>query len=232
MTTKWKTILIAAAVCLQLGNEALAETGDPDGYRLSDPVVHNNLAIYFVHGKSRSGPVPLTLKEALAGKVITVHETGQVNELQVENTGSEEVFIQAGDIVKGGQQDRVLSVSLLLPPHSGAIPIDSYCVESGRWSARGGEDSRTFSSANSNLPSRIAKLEMAGAALPEPNGTTARIGTRQQQIWRNVEQIQGKLSSSLGAPVASPQSKTSLELTLESEHLAREQADYVAALQG
>ncbi len=215
MTGKWRNFLIVISLCLRLGSGAHAEADDPGDFSLSDPVVHGNLAIYFVYGKSRGGPVPLTLREALDKKRITVRETGQVNELQIENPGDGEVFIQSGDIVKGGRQDRVRSVSLLLPPHSGAIPIDSFCVESGRWSARGVEDARTFSSANADLPSRTAKLEMAGALMPKPDGTIAPVGSRQQQIWRSVEEIQGRLSSNLGAPVAAPESQTSLELALK-----------------
>ncbi len=46
-------------------------------------------------------------------------ETSKVNELSLENLGDEEVFIQAGDIVKGGKQDRVIGVSLLVPPQVG-----------------------------------------------------------------------------------------------------------------
>src|ERR1700735_76246 len=137
MSTKWKILAILLSLWLpQVGNAH----GETDDYRLSDPVVYGNLAIYFVHGKSRTGPVPLALQEAMAKQVIAVRETGRVNDLQVENTGDEEIFIQSGDIVKGGQQDRVLSVSLVLPPHSGATSIPSFCVESGRWSARGSED--------------------------------------------------------------------------------------------
>jgi hypothetical protein len=231
MTGKWKIILIFISLCWRWGctSPAYAEDGT---YRLSDPVTFKNLAIYFVHGASRSGPVPLTLQEALAKKVVTVRETGQVNELKVENTGEEEVFIQSGDIVKGGQQDRVLSVSLLLPPHSGAIPIDSFCVESGRWSARGGEDVRTFSSANTAVPSRSAKLEIAGAVAPKPDGTAAPVGARQQKIWNSVAEVQGKLTHSLGAPVAAPRSQSSLQLSLENSQLADEQAAYIGALQG
>jgi hypothetical protein len=33
-----------------------------DQERISGPFVHENLAIYFVHGQSGSGPVPLTLE--------------------------------------------------------------------------------------------------------------------------------------------------------------------------
>jgi hypothetical protein len=231
MPRKWKILAILLSLCVPQYGGARAETENPDGYRLSDPAVHGNLAIYFVYGKSRSGPIPLTLQEALAKKVITVREIGQVNELQVENIGEDEIFIQSGDIVKGGQQDRVLSVSMLLPPHSGAIPIDSFCVESGRWSARGAEDARTFSSAAAALPSRTAKLAIAGALTKQPAGSGASVGARQQEIWKNVAQIQEKLSAKLGSSVAAPRSRTSLQLTLEDGHLAGEQAEYIAALQ-
>lgn len=59
------------------------------GQRISGPHVHDNLAIYFVHGTSADGPVPLTLTEALAKGRVQVLETGRVNELQIENTGDE-----------------------------------------------------------------------------------------------------------------------------------------------
>ena len=230
--TQWNLLAAAVSLCLTplVGGAAQAET--VDGYRLSGPVVHGNLAIYFVHGESRSGPVPLTLAEALDKKTVEVREIGQVNELTIENKGDEEIFIQAGDIVKGGQQDRVLAVSLLLKPHSGALSITSFCVEQGRWSARGSEAVDKFSSANAALPSRSAKLDLAGAptsTAAAPEG--ASVGKRQQEIWKSVSEIQGKLTSNLGAPVAAPRSRTSLQLALENGGLERAQADYVQALQ-
>jgi hypothetical protein len=176
--------------------------------------------------------VPLTLAEALAKKTIEVREIGRVNELTIENIGNEEIFMQAGDIVKGGQQDRVIAVSLLLPPHSGALSITSFCVEQGRWSARGGEAVDKFSSANASLPSRAAKFDLAGlpasaAAAPD----AASVSQRQQEIWKSVSDIQGRLANNLGAPVAAPRSRTSLQLALENGGLERAQADYVKALQ-
>ena len=230
--TQWNLLAAAVSLCLTplVGGAAQAET--VDGYRLSGPVVHGNLAIYFVHGESRSGPVPLTLAEALDKKTVEVREIGRVNELTIENKGDEKIFIQAGDIVKGGQQDRVLAVSLLLKPHSGALSITSFCVEQGRWSARGSEAVDKFSSANAALPSRSAKLDLAGApasTAAAPEG--ASVGKRQQEIWKTVSEIQGKLTSNLSAPVAAPRSRTSLQLALENGGLERAQADYVQALQ-
>jgi hypothetical protein len=231
---------------LILGNAARA-----DEYRVSGPVVHDNLAIYLVHGKSAAGPVPLTLDEALAKRAVKVHETGNVNELQVENLGADEVFVQSGDIVKGGQQDRVLTVSLLLPPKSGRIPIASFCVEQGRWTARGKEDVKTFATASAAIPSREAKIAMRAPAVASPNPTaqinplsgispqslaTARsyaaddTSTRQQEVWRRVRSVQEKLSTNLGAPVNAAASQSSLQLALENEKLKDAQTAYLTQL--
>ena len=119
-----------------------------------------NLAVYFLHGPSQPGPVPLTLGEALKQARVVVHETGFVERLEIENTGDEAVFVQAGDIVKGGRQDRVLTVSLLIPPRSGRVAIGSYCVEQGRWSRRGAESASRFTSAEARMPSLAAKRSL------------------------------------------------------------------------
>ncbi len=89
--------------------------------RVSGPHLHDNLSIYFVHGPSVEGPVPLTLEEAMKTGGIRVHETGSVQQLFVENLSDKEIFIQAGDIVKGGKQDRVLTMSIVLPPKPGRV---------------------------------------------------------------------------------------------------------------
>jgi hypothetical protein len=220
------------------------------GMRISGPHVHANLAVYFVHGVSAGGAIPLTLQEALAKGSVTVAETGQVNELQIENTGSEEVFIQAGDIVKGGRQDRVLTVSFVLPAKSGRVPIASFCVEQGRWSARGKEDQSKFSSAQEAMPSRAGLLAMVSPSEPakaaepvagtESGGHAQRVQTqrgndvaeKQRKVWDSVSTTQGKLSSGLNAPVYGSQSATSLQLTLENEKLKEARAAYVTALEG
>ena len=216
-----------------------------DAVRISGPIVHDNLAVYLVHGQGTGGAVPLTLQEALASGTVKVRETGSVNELTVQNTGTQEVFVQAGDIVKGGRQDRVLSVDLLLPPQSGEVPIAAFCVEHGRWTARGNEDARQFSSAASAMPSHEAKVAMhnfiAAPAVQMPAETGreplayaggAGTGRSQQEIWSTVSKTQDRLSRSVGAPVAAPASPSSLQLALESEKLKEAQAAYIKALQG
>src|SRR5262249_35167472 len=133
-----------ASMLIVAGTAAAA----PD-VRVSGPVIHENLAVYFIHGPSQPGPAPLTLDEGLRNGNVLVRETSNVNSLEIENLGDKPVFVQAGDIVKGGKQDRTLTVSLLLPPKSGAIPIASFCVEHGRWSPRAAENAAKFNSSAS-----------------------------------------------------------------------------------
>jgi hypothetical protein len=225
-----------ALLALALPGAARAD----DGYRISGPVSHDNLAIYFVHGKSAPGAVPLTLTEGLADGSVKVYETRKVNELAIENFGDREIFVQSGDIVKGGQQDRVLSVDLLLPPRSGRVPIAAFCVEQGRWSARGKEDARQFSSATTAMPSRYAKMKMRAYVASVPVASESPVayarrgdtGAPQQEIWSDVKKTQDSLSRSVRTVAAAPASPTSLQLSLENEKLKEAQAAYIKALQG
>jgi hypothetical protein len=234
-------ISVSPLMMLSLAGLGSAQPGA--GIRISDPVQHENLALYFIHGPSAPGKVPLTLEEALAKGVVKVRETSNVNQLEIENLGDEDVFVQSGDIVKGGKQDRTLMVSLLLPPKSGSVPIASFCVEEGRWTTRGREDARQFSTAAAAVPSREMKLAMKaplpvaapdGGASADPtrlHGTAAgETGIRQQRVWDGVRKTQTMLTGSLGAQVRSLQSASSLQLALENEKLMQAQSGYIDAL--
>ncbi|MEO1608013.1 MAG: DUF6569 family protein [Pseudomonadota bacterium] len=150
-------------------------------YRVSGPVGHDNLAIYFIHGNNHNSLAPLTLSEALADGTVKIHETGNVTELAIENKGAEPVFVQSGDVVRGGKQDRVLTVSLLLPANSGRVPIASYCVEQGRWTKRGKESVHYFTSSTNAMPSKRAKLAMK-LVPPQETGRLASGGMPQAQL--------------------------------------------------
>src|SRR5262245_1664096 len=162
---RWSLLAALSAspfVLSALSAFAAAPSSDP--VRTSGPVTHENLTVFFIHGTSAPGKAPLTLQEAVAKRTVAVRETGDVDQLEIEISGSARVLIQAGTIVKAGQQDRTLMVSLLLPPKSGRIPIDSFCVEQGRWSARGKEAVKTFGSSPGHVPSRGMKIAMRAPA--------------------------------------------------------------------
>ncbi len=205
--------------------------------RVSGPHTHENLAVYFIHGPSAEGKAPLTLQEAFDKGGVEVSETGTVSELMIENLGADEIFIQSGDIVKGGRQDRVLTTTLVLPPKSGKVPIAAFCVEQGRWSARGTESVAAFSSTMESMPSRAAKLAMKTPRPMRSSGDVIGIGedsrgaSRQGEVWRSVSETQGKLSGALGVEMAAPDSETSLQLSLENTDLKKARGGYIDALE-
>lgn len=202
---------------------------------ITGPAIHKGLSLYFIHGTSRGGAVPLTLQEALAKGTIVVEETQNINELTLENLGPEEVFIQAGDVVKGGFQDRVLSVSMLVAAKSGKMPIASFCVESGRWARRAREDAARFSESSVSYSPRRAKMAMADmAASYEPSARRYRsmnARSSQGEIWSSVAETQDRLEAQLSAPVRSALSPSSLQLAMESDHVKAARDDYLAGLE-
>ena len=46
----------------------------------------------------------LTLQEALAQKKVIVYETKDVNELAIRNLSNQDVYLQSGDVVRGGER--------------------------------------------------------------------------------------------------------------------------------
>lgn len=192
---------------------------EKDEYRLEGPFTHGNLSVFLVHGKDRIRGSFLTLEEALTQKKVIVRETRSVNQLTIQNVSSEEVYVQSGDIVKGGAQDRMLVVDLILPPRSGVISIDAFCVEHGRWSQRGSESSTVFNSSANTVASREVKL-------------AAKLKSSQSDVWREVSVAQDKLSRNVGETVTRNDSPSSFQLTLENRQVQQTADDYMKALSG
>jgi len=197
------------------GQDAAAESS----YRLSGPYTHGNLTVFLVHGKDLTNKNFLTLQEALAQKKVRVYETKDVNELAIRNLSDEDVYVQAGDIVRGGDQDRMISVDFIVPPRSGRMPIGAFCVESGRWNKRGNEESASFSSSENMVATKDLKL-------------AAKRERSQEAVWKNVSAAQEKLSKNVGGSVQETVSVSSLELSVENEKVKETTAAYIKALSG
>ena len=196
---------------------ASAAFAQSPAYRVSAPYSYKNLTIFLIHGKNETNKMNiLTLQEAMERQILRVYETSDVNELAVENISKTyDVFIQSGDIVKGGKQDRVLAISIIIPARSGRIVIEAYCVESGRWTKRKNEDAGQFSSSNDRIVSKELKLAA--------NGTRS-----QSEVWEKVSEAQSKLSKNVGGSVAAAESRTSLQLSLENGRVASNTSEYVS----
>ena len=186
---------------------------------VAGPYTHENLSIFLLTGADAlEGNRFIPLDEALEQKCVTVHETGNVGQLEVENLSELfDLYIQAGDVVKGGRQDRTLGVDFVLPAKSGRVPIPSFCVESGRWHRRAAEEAGSFSSSKSYLSSK--KLRMA-----------AKLSKSQGDVWQKVAETQEDLSASLDKPLYAAASPTSYQLTVEDEDLQKRKETYRTAL--
>lgn len=195
-----------------------AAVAGPGDLRISGPYVHENLTVFLVHGPDRvAGKNFITLQEAIpAGKVV-VHETGNVNELSIENVSSDEVYIQSGDIVRGGRQDRTIAQDVIVPAKSGKLPLASFCVESGRWTQRSGERADAFNASEKRLATKDLNL-------------AAKRAGDQQEVWQRVAEAQKKLDANCGGAVEDARSASSLELALENKQLVRTTADYLKDL--
>lgn len=187
---------------------------------VTGPFMHENLSIFLLRGNDTfDGARFISLDEALDQKCVIVHETGDVGQLEVENLSDLlDLYVQAGDVVKGGRQDRTLGVDFVLPAKSGRVPVPSFCVESGRWHRRTAEEAGSFSSSKSYLSSK--KLRMA-----------AKLSKSQGEVWEKVAETQEDLSASLGKSVLCAASPTSYQLSVEDADLQKRKEAYRSALE-
>jgi hypothetical protein len=186
---------------------------------LTGPYVYQNLAIFAVHDHDPAHHQEiLTLEEGLARKVVTIEEVGQVNRLVASNQGKTSVYLQSGDIVKGGQQDRVLQHDTLLPPGSRKVPLAVFCVESGRWHGRGREPTHRFASSNATIMTKRQKMAV-------------KVAGNQGEVWASVAAAQAEMGGKVGRSVRSAESETSLQLSLEDQKVKGTVDDYVRHLE-
>jgi hypothetical protein len=189
-------------------------------YRLSGPYTHKNLTIFLVHGKElMPGKNFLTLQEALMQKKVIVYETKDVNELAIRNLSNQDVYVQAGDVVRGGEQDRMISVDFIVPPRSRRIPIAAFCVESDRWEKRGNESPVAFSSSENSIATKELKL-------------AAKRSNSQSEVWETVKVAQQKLSANTGVAVVDVSAPSSYEMTVSNRVVVNSGNEYLKALSG
>ena len=179
-----------------------------------------NLHLFLIGGKEEiTNKNYVILSIALEKKEVTMIETSDVNELSVNNAGENYVFIHAGDIVKGGKQDRTLAHDVIVPPNAKNMGLASFCVEASRWAPRGNESVGDFSKNSTILSSRKLKVASKGNA-------------NQSQVWEEVGLQQKKLSENISyvadkdVDVTENESATSLQLTLENKDLDSIRSSY------
>ena len=218
----------------------------------ANAAIYDNLAVYFLHGGGADSGI-LTLDQANTKGAVKIYEkrslqsAGNSSEnllihapVAISNLSPQPVFIQLGDLLEGGLQDQVAAMTMLVPPRTRHVSIDTLCVDPFRMGARDSENPRRFSSAGTLFPWRVAKLSMLVAA-SQP------FADRQSSIRRSVNSIRFELAQRLGSPLEPPRAvhwsvgnvgsvsrhaqwQTSLPLALEDHKLAQVEQAYIDAL--
>jgi hypothetical protein len=155
--------------------------------RVESSEVYRNLAVFpVVAAGVRVPPVDMPLDRAVGKDLVAVVERdeSEVNRLHVVSRAKEPVFAMAGEMLRGGKQDRIIAQDLVIPPHA-KIEVAVYCVEHGRW-AMGAGGGASFSAGRS----------MAGSAVRRAAGGGARGGGGGQgAVWEEVAASQERLKA-------------------------------------
>ena len=220
LLTLCATILVARSARSQTTQTPAKPATTNSNYRLSGPYTHKNLTIFLIHGKEQMpGKNFLTLQEALAQKKVIVYETKDVNELAIRNLSNQDVYVQSGDVVRGGEQDRMISIDFIVPPRSRRIPIAAFCVESDRWEKRGNENPASFSASENVVATKDLKL-------------AAKKSESQTEVWENVKVAQAKIASNVNLVTLDASAPSSYEMAVNNSIVVNTGNEYVKALSG
>ncbi len=124
-----------------------------------------------------------TLSDAVASRTARITEVsamGSVPELRVDNDGHRPVLIVDGEELVGAKQNRIVNLTILVPPKS-SITIPVSCVETGRWR----QESREFQPADRafHAVGRRAKVAQVSMSLYTDGAPQSDQGA----IWNEID---------------------------------------------
>ncbi len=170
----------------------------------NDELTHENLRIYpviatesFINENVAPSKMK-SLSEGIKTKGFYVTEkkpygrfedSGAVNSLTIQNKSDETIYIMQGDVVSGGNQDRVIAQNVVVPPRT-ITDIEVYCVEKGRWQYR--NENIEGDDAESKKKRKI--FAFSGYYNVASNGLrkTVRETKNQQSVWTKVGELTSK----------------------------------------
>jgi len=142
-------------------------------YVVRGPYSHKNMSVYLIHGKAKrlANENFLTLDIGLAtGRVlIREHRSASVGSVLVYNGSNRPLYLQEGERISGGRQDRIFVMPVVIAPRTGPVIVPCMCIERSRWSGR-----HAFRSARGQLlaPRRVRM--------------TANLSIDQNSVWSQV----------------------------------------------
>jgi len=128
----------------------------------------------------------LMMKEALEQELLIIEEvssSGDVNKLTATNKSDLPILLLGGEELEGAKQNRILNVSILLPPNEKTvIPVN--CVEAGRWSYR----SKDFKSSENVAYKRMREKSF------EEQYEKRSYKIDQSMTWEQVDELEASFS--------------------------------------
>src|SRR2546421_5573876 len=144
-------------------NVARAKGRRETTWRVLAPVGFKNLTIFPIKGPDAANGEYVTLDEGTKNGTVVIAERGavqaarrqtrnsanrqvqqavsynsgaSVNELALVNKSGKKLLLLAGEVIVGGQQDRIVQEDRIIPPVSVPVALNVFCVEHGRWTPR------------------------------------------------------------------------------------------------
>jgi hypothetical protein len=229
----WRASAAAVLIGLLAGVQGVEAQSSPKNgaaprLRIEGPLESRNLAIYIVRGEQTDNRRYVTLDEAMRAGSVALRERGagsgqdrsEVNELEIENKSDQWLFLQAGDLIEGGKQDRTIAIDIAIAPGSAPQPISAFCVEHGRWTAKSASG-MAFHSNTAIAGSGELKRKIQGEK-------------SQSGVWAEVAAGSAKASAFAQADPSRPaealSSTGTFNAIVENREIRTQRADYVNPL--
>ena len=101
----------------------------------------------------------------------------EVNTLWLTNKSGKRLILITGEMVRGGQQDRIIGKDTIIPSTGKPVDLGVYCVEHGRWSGK------------QEFDAPAASYGITAPTLRK----SAQYENSQQQVWNGVQRGGGAL---------------------------------------
>jgi len=177
-----RRVIVCSAILLAAQSARAQSAFDlAPGQKVLAPIQFKQLALFPIVLQAVN-PVDktqfITLAEGLKSKQVSVNEAkggATVNQVTIANHAARPLLLLAGEVILGGQQDRILGKDTVVAPGE-QMQLQVFCVEHGRWSGR-------------------AQFTSTGGFVEGKARAKAKFDNDQSGVWREVAKKTGALKA-------------------------------------
>ncbi len=207
------SVMLLWAGCSTSEVNLSVSTSNLSDVSIGTPSSFSNLTIFpLISKETRTTDRFITLDEGLKSGQVEILEGGAVraqahgntvNQIFVVNRSDKHLYLMPGEILLGGDQDRMTSQETIIPPSEKPIGIAAFCVERGRWGSRNvGQTVQSLQTAQSNddvaIAAATATQELAQQANAGKFVATVGAATKDVRIAAQLDKDQSKVWANVG----------------------------------